>query len=213
MKTSLIRYRVADFLRESPPFDTIAPDDLLTLAATGKVLFHESDEFVYRQGAQPKGHFWVTQQGSIDILGESPEGRPLQDMLGAGDVLGLDGLLGRHGCASSARTNSDVILYSIDAAAFKVLMARHPAVADYLASHASLQAQPGEPCTAAAPAQPRLPALVAPCWLDAAGPPADYLAARLRSAQPSEPLAVALRRVGCGPTTTLVVIDPSALAR
>jgi len=40
MKTSVIRYRVADFLREHPPFETFSLEGLLRFSGTGRVLFH-----------------------------------------------------------------------------------------------------------------------------------------------------------------------------
>ncbi len=199
MKTSLIRYRVADFLRESPPFDAIEPDDLLALAASGKVSFHESDEFVFRQGRATRACCWVIQQGTVEIIDESPTGPHLQDLLGAGDLLGLDGLLDRATYARSAKTTSDVILYALDAAAVKALWDRCPALAEFLASHASLRAHHEDPMSAAS-------------WLDAAGPPADFLADRLQLARPTQPLAQVLRQTTHRPATAIAVVDASGAA-
>ncbi len=208
MKTSLIRYRVADFLRESPPFDAIAPDDLLALAASGKVSFHESDEFIFRQGLAPKPCFWVIQQGTVQVIDDAPAGPHLHDLLGAGDLLGLDGLLERAAYAWSAQTTSDVILYSIDAAALKALWGRYPSVATYLASHASLGAQQAGLAMAASAAVP----LYGDSWLDAAGPPADYLAARLQLAEPAQPLVALLRETRQRPATAIAVVDDAGAA-
>ena len=204
MKTSLIRYRVADFLRESPPFDAIEPDDLLALAASGKVSFHESDEFVFRQGKATRACCWVIQQGTVEITDESPAGSHLQDLLGAGDLLGLDGLLDRATYARSAKTSSDVILYALDAAAVKALGDRYPALAEFLASHASLRAH--QEGLAAAP---HMGSMSAVSWLDAAGPPADVLADRLQLARPVQPLAEVLRQATRRPATAIAVVDAS----
>lgn len=207
MKTSLIRYRVADFLRESPPFDAIAPDDLLTLAAGGRVSFHESDEFIFRQGATPKPCLWVIQQGTVEIIDESPDGAHLQDLLGAGDLLGLDSLLERATYARSARTTSDVILYSVDAVALKALWSRYPVMAAFLASHASLRAHQEGGATAP---QARSPS--GACWLDGAGPPAEFLASRLQLAAPSQLLGPLLRKAMNRPETAIAVVDASGAA-
>lgn len=128
MQTSVIRHRVADFLKQYPPFDALSESDLLDLAGSGRVKFHESEEFVYWQG-DPTGPFlWVIQQGRVDLL----DGETLRDVLGPGDLLGLDRSCG-------ARTASDVILYAVDAARFHALADRYPAVrahldADFLAT-------------------------------------------------------------------------------
>ena len=68
--------------------------------------FHESEEFVFRQGQAPRACLWVIQQGTVELIDESHEGPPLRDLLESGDVLGLDGLLGRTSYACSARTSS-----------------------------------------------------------------------------------------------------------
>src|SRR5688572_4721942 len=114
MQTSVILHRVADFLKQYPPFDALSAADLLDLAGSGRVKFHESEEFIYWQG-DPKGPFvWVIQQGRVDLL----DGETLRDVLGAGDLVGLDRL-------TSARTASDVILYALDAAKFEALAGRY----------------------------------------------------------------------------------------
>ena len=52
MKSSSIRFRVADFLKQHAPFDVVSEQDLLDLAMGGRVKFHESDEIIFQQGAQ-----------------------------------------------------------------------------------------------------------------------------------------------------------------
>jgi signal-transduction protein with cAMP-binding, CBS, and nucleotidyltransferase domain len=48
--TSAISYRVADFLKQHPPFNAIADQDLVALAAHGRVRFYEANEFILWQG-------------------------------------------------------------------------------------------------------------------------------------------------------------------
>ena len=68
MKTSVIRQRVADFLRRHAPFDSLEEQDLLDLAGSGKVKFHESDEYVYCQGDAKGAFVWTIQQGRVELL-------------------------------------------------------------------------------------------------------------------------------------------------
>src|SRR5688500_12027561 len=49
VNTSVIQYRVADFLKRYAPFDSLPDQDLLDLAGSGRVKFHESEEYVYQQ--------------------------------------------------------------------------------------------------------------------------------------------------------------------
>ena len=50
MNTSVIRYRVADFLKSHAHFNAVPEAELLALAAKGRVRFHEADAYVHRLG-------------------------------------------------------------------------------------------------------------------------------------------------------------------
>src|SRR5205085_3342221 len=138
MKTAVIRRRVADFLKQHAPFDALPEADLLALAGSGRVRFHESEEYIFRQGDAPVPLLFVIQQGRVELLEEHPGGEQLRDVLGAGDLLGLDRFLGEGTQRHAARTASDVILYSVDAAMFGSLAASHAPVKRYLTAHFSV---------------------------------------------------------------------------
>src|SRR4051794_940678 len=118
MKTAVIRQRVADFLKQHPPFDAMPESELLALAGSGRVKFHEGDEFVFQRGDRPGPMLFVIQQGRVDLLDEDER---LRDVMGAGDLLGFD-RLPEGGHRYSARTAGDVILYAIDRAQFAAVM-------------------------------------------------------------------------------------------
>ena len=67
MKTTVIRHRVADFLRSHAPFDALAADDLLALAGSGRVKFHESEESIFEEGDMIGPMVWVIQQGRVEL--------------------------------------------------------------------------------------------------------------------------------------------------
>src|SRR6185436_6817145 len=135
MKTSVIRHRVADFLKQHPPFDVLPDDVLLELAGTGRVTFHESDEYLLQSGQAWGTLIRVIQQGKVEILDERPDRARLRDVLGEGEIIGLGRFLGHESSRHAARTASDVILYSIDAGAFGALVNQYPRMAHYLAAH------------------------------------------------------------------------------
>jgi signal-transduction protein with cAMP-binding, CBS, and nucleotidyltransferase domain len=82
MKTSVIRYRVADFLKQHPPFDAISEQDLLDLSGSGRVKFHESEEYLYYQGDAKSPLIWIIQQGRVELLEKRATGDELHDVLG-----------------------------------------------------------------------------------------------------------------------------------
>jgi len=138
MNTSVIRYRVADFLKAHAPFDALPQQQLLDLAGRGRVKFHESDEYVFQKGQGKTAWIWIIQQGRVELVDETAGDNQLRDVLGEGDLLGLERFLGDGSYLTSARTAGDVILYAIEASAFEDLVARHPEVKRYLAAHFSV---------------------------------------------------------------------------
>ncbi len=165
MNTSVIRYRVADFLKCHAPFDGLPEQDLIDLAASGRVRFHEADEYVFNRGQSGANWVWIIQQGKIELFEDSSGASQLRDVLGEGDLLGIERFFGDGSYVSSARAASDALLYAIDAHAFEDLSARHSAVKRYLAAHFSVLA--GD--------------LGRRSWLDAEPPGMEFLKARTRA--------------------------------
>ncbi|MBL8539641.1 MAG: cyclic nucleotide-binding domain-containing protein [Betaproteobacteria bacterium] len=212
MKTSIIRYRVADFLKQSAPFDAISEEDLLELAATGRVSFHEAGEFIFRRNAPRKPCLWVVQQGTVEIVDETEEGDRLYDLLGAGDVLGLAYFLGRESYLHSAKTSSDVILYSIDARSFAVHVTKYPRVARFLAARFSISGLYQNVLQATVDEKLRGATLQSASWLDTAGPSPEFLRARLRVCTPGQPARDAARAMATCPGDAIAVLDDNGTA-
>ncbi|MCW5962580.1 MAG: cyclic nucleotide-binding domain-containing protein [Bryobacterales bacterium] len=192
MKTSVIRHRVADFLQRHTPFDALSQDDLLELAGSGKVRFHESEEYVLREG-DAKGEFvWVIQQGRVETLKASAAGEMLRDVCGEGDVLGLELLAGDGTAAYSARTATDVILYGISTARFEAAIARYPAIQRFLAAQRSLSGIFG---------------FKRDSWLDAETPSLPFLRARLRTVRTGTPHPEACAAAMQAPNGAAAIVD------
>ncbi len=54
MRASTISYRVADFLKQHPPFDVLDEAVLLDLASHGRVKMHECGERLVWEGREPR---------------------------------------------------------------------------------------------------------------------------------------------------------------
>lgn len=160
MNTSVIRHRVADFLVRHAPFDSLPAPDLLELAASGRVKFHESEEYVFEQGGAFGPLVWVVQQGQVELLDLEER---LLDVKGEGDVLGIERFAGDAVAPPkySARTASDVILYGVSAAQFAALIPGHPALQQFVKAHVSVTGMRGFGRTS---------------WLDAPLPPLEFFA-------------------------------------
>ena len=164
MKTFVIRQRVADFLKRHTPFDALSEQYLLELAGSGKVIFHESEEYLFRQGDTTGKFLWIIQQGQVELLDVTPSGERLRDRLGEGDLLGLERFVGEGTYLYSARTATDVILYGVSADLFEPLVAQYPSVRRFLSAHCSVSGIRGFNKTS---------------WLEAEVPPLEFLRARL----------------------------------
>ena len=134
MDTSAISYRVADFLKQHPPFHAIAEADLVALAARGRVRFHEAHEFILWQGEPHKAYVFVIQQGTVTLWDEAGGQAELRDVRGAGDMLGLEQFNGARSCLYSARSAGDVVLYGFPVADFEALVLSQPYASQYVAA-------------------------------------------------------------------------------
>jgi CBS domain-containing protein len=126
METSAIRYRVADFLKQHPPFTAMDEIDLVSLAANGRVRFHEPNEFILWQGEPHKAHVFVIQQGTVSLWDERGGEAELRDVRGAGDLLGVEQFNGARSVLFSARSTSDVVVYGFPAGDFDELLTKYP---------------------------------------------------------------------------------------
>jgi CBS domain-containing protein len=82
MQTAAIPYRVADFLKQHPPFEFMDEPDLVALAARGRVKFHEADEYICWQSSPHTPFIYVIQQGSVSLWDESVNPPVLRNIRG-----------------------------------------------------------------------------------------------------------------------------------
>ena len=112
METATISYRVADFLKKHPPFYSMSDEDLLALAARGRVRFHEPNDYILWQGEPHRFQVFVIQQGTVSVWNESAAVAELCDVRGPGDMLGLERFNGAAASLYSVRSESDVVIYA-----------------------------------------------------------------------------------------------------
>lgn len=138
MKGSAISVRIADFLKEYPPFQYLETEWLRDLAAHGKVKFHEDGEIVFSQGQPRNQWLYVIQQGQVCILEEDEEGESMIDMRGPGDLLGLQGIRSDEPYIHTCRTETETILYGLPRALFVEYAEKSTRARRYLAAYFSL---------------------------------------------------------------------------
>lgn len=138
MKGSFISVRIADFLKEYPPFEFIGVDALRELASLSKVKFHEDGEIVFSQGQPRDIWLYVIQKGSVRIIEEGAEGEHLIDLRGPGDILGLQGIRSEEPYIHTCKTDTETILYGLPRKTFTEVALESARARRYLAAYFSL---------------------------------------------------------------------------
>ena len=138
METSAISYRVADFLKQHPPFNAIEEKDLVALADFGRVRFFAANEFIMWQGEPHKAHVFVIQQGTVSLWDERGSEAALRDVRGAGDLIGGEQFNGERACLYTAQATTDVVIYGFPAPDVEGLLERYPYAARFVAALGSV---------------------------------------------------------------------------
>ena len=162
MDTSEIRYRVADFLKQHPPFNAVDDSDLVALAAYGRVRFFPSNEFLAWQGEPHKTHVLVIQQGTVSLWDEQGNQAALRDVRGPGDWLGAEQFHGARSCLYTVRANTDVVTYGFPVADVEALLEKYPYAASFVAAMGSVDSTFTRPDSARAPLSMYLQQLAGP---------------------------------------------------
>ena len=162
MDTSEIRYRVADFLKQHPPFNAMDDADLVRLAASGRVRFFPSDEFLAWQGEPHKAHVLVIQQGTVSMWDEQGGQAELRDVRGPGDWIGAEQFHGARSCLYTARATSDVVTYGFPVHDVEILLEKYPYAASFVTAMGSVESGFTAGDTAAHPLTTYLQTLAGP---------------------------------------------------
>lgn len=208
MKTSVIRYRVADFLRDHPPFDLFSMEELLSISGTGRVIFHEDDIFLFRKDQAREPILWVIQQGKVELIDETPAGDHLRDVLGPGDILGLSRLSDSATYSHAARTATEVILYSFDLSAFESLVSKHPEAARFLTAHLSATSRHTKALQTPPNRERLLNEKEKTVWLNAPALPFEWIARRLVTCSPNLSASEAAKLMKHTPRGAIAVVTP-----
>ncbi len=116
----------------------MSEDDLLALAAQGRVKFHEQDEYVFEQDT-PRGPWvYVVASGTVKVVKTGESGEELFDMRGPGDLLGISWFFSDKLFVHSAKAVTDVLLYALPWSGLRQCMQKYAAVSRYLASYFSI---------------------------------------------------------------------------
>ncbi|OXA92390.1 DUF294 nucleotidyltransferase-like domain-containing protein [Flavobacterium hercynium] len=112
-----ISHRVADFLKNFPPFNFLHPKDLEKLSEQISILYKDKDAVVFTENEKTHDSFYVVHKGAIAL--KKNQKNDTLDMCDEGDIFGLRPLLAQENYIMEARAHEESILYAIPIAVFK----------------------------------------------------------------------------------------------
>lgn len=132
MKKNTIAERIADFLKQFPPFDRFSKEDLRSIAKEVTITYLVKDQLVYSAGDAPHDRFYVIHKGAIALKREVNSKSETLDRFDEGDIFGLRPLFAKENYATDAVTEEESILYSIPLEIVKPLVTNNRSILNFL---------------------------------------------------------------------------------
>lgn len=127
-----IAERIADFIKNFPPFDQFSKKDLYSIAKEVTITYLEKDKMVYAAGDSLHDRFYVIHKGAIALKKDINLKQETVDRFDEGDIFGLRPLFAKENYATDAITEEETILYGIPLNTFKPLITQNRDVVNFL---------------------------------------------------------------------------------
>ena len=103
-----ISERIADFLKNYPPFSAMEKRQLEQLSIEVVIIHKETNTIVFSENENPHEHFYVVNKGAIALSKEGSS--QILDICDEGDVFGLRPLLANENYKLEAKAYEETIL-------------------------------------------------------------------------------------------------------
>ncbi|TRX37581.1 DUF294 nucleotidyltransferase-like domain-containing protein [Flavobacterium restrictum] len=125
-----ISHRVADFLKNFPPFNFLQPKEIELLSEQISIIYKEKDSVIFAENEETHTSFYVVHKGAVALINSSEN--DVLDMCDEGDIFGLRPLIANENYKMEAKTFEETILYAIPIAFFKPYAQDNRAVGNFL---------------------------------------------------------------------------------
>lgn len=125
-----ISHRVADFLKNFPPFSFLHEKDIEIISEQISIIYKEKDSVVFAENEETHSCFYVVHKGAVAL--KTNLQNDILDMCDEGDIFGLRPLIANENYKMEARTHEESILYSIPIVIFKPYALENRAVGNFL---------------------------------------------------------------------------------
>lgn len=125
-----ISFRVADFLKNYPPFNELTIDELQDLSTQISIIYKEKDAKIFSENDPQHPHFYIIHKGAISLR-KKPKNN-IVDICDEGDIFGLRPLIANENYKMDAVAHEESILYAIPIDIFKPYAKNNREVGNFL---------------------------------------------------------------------------------
>ncbi|GAA4237722.1 DUF294 nucleotidyltransferase-like domain-containing protein [Postechiella marina] len=131
MKNSIAE-RVADFLKQFPPFNMIETKSLLKIATQVDIIYLEKGDALFNKGDGFHEHFYIVRNGAVNLYHNTNTAKHIVGINDAGDIFGVRPLIAQENYKLTATANEESIIYAIPVEIFKSVTHNNVKVYKYL---------------------------------------------------------------------------------
>ncbi|EIA09624.1 DUF294 nucleotidyltransferase-like domain-containing protein [Flavobacterium frigoris] len=131
MKNSIAE-RIADFLKNHPPFCSLSLVDLIAISKESQVLHLEKKEVLFNINDQPHSFFYIVKDGAVALSVIYDTEKVLIDECDEGDIVGLRPFFAKDAYLMTAEASEESLLYAIPIAVFKPYIFENSEVSSFL---------------------------------------------------------------------------------
>ncbi|MEK6153542.1 DUF294 nucleotidyltransferase-like domain-containing protein [Flavobacteriaceae bacterium 3-367] len=125
-----ISERVADFLKNFPPFNELKRNELQTLSEQIHIVYRERGSTIFAEGEAPHDHFYLIHKGAVSLT-KKPKNE-IVDICDEGDIFGLRPLMANEKYKLDAKAHEESILYAVPIDIFKPYAQENKEVGNFL---------------------------------------------------------------------------------
>ena len=142
---NVIAERIADFLKEFPPFNNLSFEELKVVATSIRVINLDKHKTLFQINDVLHDSFYVVASGVINLSVISDAEETLLNKCVEGDVFGLRPFFAKNNYMMTAKAREESIIYAIPIATFRPFVAQNNEVLNFLLeSFASNSNNPGD---------------------------------------------------------------------
>ena len=127
-----IATRIADFLKQFPPFNNLSVEELTIVAMNIHVINLEKNKSLFQINDILHDSFYITASGVINLSVISDSEETLLNKCVAGDVFGLRPFFAKNNYMMTAKAREESIVYAIPIATFRPFVAKNSEVLNFL---------------------------------------------------------------------------------